>query len=112
MITINGVELEFNIYDYETASRYEGALRQLQAVTVQPGAGLAETIKSQCALVFDFFDTVFGDGTAEKVFKGKQDFRICTQALGDVINAAKAQQAEYSNLLSQYVPNRAARRAK
>ena len=110
MITINGVDLDFNIYDYETALHYESALTRIQSETTKPG-GLAETIKAQCELVFDFFDEVFGPGTAEQVFQGKYDFRVCTAALGDVINAAKAQQQEYTSLLDRYAPNHTARRA-
>ena len=110
MITINGVDLDFNIYDYETASRYESGLTRIQSETTK-SESLAETIKAQCGLVFDFFDEVFGPGTAEQVFQGKYDFKTCTIALGDVINAAKAQQQEYSALLNRYVPNRAVRRA-
>lgn len=110
MLTINGVDLNFNLYDYETAANYESALAMIQNNSAAKGS-LAETIKAQCELVFEFFDTVFGAGTAEQVFAGKYDFKVCTEALGDVINNAKAQTQDYHNLVNRYAPNRAARRA-
>lgn len=110
MVNINGIDLDFNLYDYDVAAKYEAALTEV-ANAKHTGAGLSETIKEQCLIVFKFFDSVFGDGTAERVFQGKYDFRACTAALGEVINDAKAQQQEYSALLNRYAPNRAARRA-
>lgn len=110
MININGIDLEFNLFDCETAERYESALKELQSDSALT-TGLADTIKHQCGIVHDFFDQVFGAGTAGRVFGDRLDVMACTQALGKVIDDAERQTGEYNDLLSRYVPNRAARHA-
>lgn len=110
MITVNGVELDFNLYDYDTALKYENALHEVTHAKPQ-SKNLSSVIREQCEVVFAFFDSVFGEGTAEKVFQGRYDFKNCTEAFGEVVRAAKAQVKEYDDLLSKYVPNRASRRA-
>lgn len=110
MININGIDLEFNLFDYETAERYESALKELQSDSAST-TGIADTIKHQCSIIHVFFDHFFGLGTAGRVFGDRLDIMACTQALGKVIDDAKRQTGEYNDLLSRYVPNRAARRA-
>ena len=104
MITVNGVEFEFDMYDYDTAQRYESALVLLQT-RVADSQSLPDVIKESCESVFQFFDALFGEGAAEKVFNGKLNARVCTEATAIVIDSASQQAREYEALVSRYAPN-------
>lgn len=115
MLEINGVALEFDILDADTAERYESAT---EAVVKQLGEldldkmSQAEAIRQECYIVFDYFDAIFGEGTAKTIFGEKTNIGICAAAMEQVSNSAAEQNKAFSDRLTKYRPNRASRRAK
>lgn len=112
MITINDVELEFDVMDADTAHRYEDALNaalEKKSVDVET---LAESIRVQCTAVFEFFNEVFGPGTDRKVFGEKTNLTACLDAFDIVVESASAQFDQVQRRISGYSPNRAARKAR
>lgn len=111
---INNVELEdLDLLDADVADRYEKAINKLSESEVQTEElSLADTIRRECNLVFDFFNEVFGDGTDKKVFGTKVNYGICEAAFKEVIDYTSEQKKEIEKLASKYIPNRAARRTK
>ena len=67
---INGVTLEFDYYDADQLERVENGILAVQegCGSLPEGLKLSESIRRQCGLVFAFFDGVFGEGTAGRVF--------------------------------------------
>ena len=58
---------------------------------LQPeGKRQSELIRAQCTAVFNFFDEVFGDGTAKKVFGKSVNLTTCLNAYEDIIKAVNA----------------------
>ena len=56
-------ELEFDIFDVENAEKYEAAITKVTAANVKvEGETLANTIRKECEVIFDFFDSIFGEG--------------------------------------------------
>lgn len=85
---INGVEIpDIDVCDYETMERYEAAhdvvLDKMNKL-VTKGKRTSELIKYQCEAVFEFLDSVFGDGTAKKVFGDSVNLRTCLIAYEEV----------------------------
>ncbi len=115
MLEINGVTLEFDILDADTAERYESATKALQkdlsALDFKVISG-AKAIRRECQIVFSYFDTIFGAGTAEAIFAGKANLNRCMDALEMVTESSKSQREKFSERAQKYRPNRAQRRSK
>lgn len=111
---INGVELEdLDIYELEVAERYEKALAKVNEDSNKGNSkSLSEGIKYQCNLIFDFFNTLFGEGTDKKIFGNKVNLMTCVKAFEEVVLRMNEQKKEIEKLSNKYSPNRAARRNK
>jgi len=117
---INNVELEdIDIFDLDTAEKYEKATKQFQkeasesAESAKAGNdGLAKIIKKQCNALFDCFNTIFGPGTDKKVFGNKTNLMVCLKAFEELISHADSQKAEMEKIANKYSPNRVQKRAK
>lgn len=111
---INGVELEdIDIYDVEVAEKYEKALETVKNISEEVDKmGLSDGIRYQCSLIFDFFNTMFGEGTDRKIFGNRVNLITCLKAFEEVIEQINEQKKEIDKLSNKYSPNRAARRNK
>lgn len=113
-MNINGTELELDIWDADTLDRYNEEVAKLNealnGISRELSAG--DNLRAQCSIVNAFFDGMFGVGTAEELFDGKNNLRIHLDAFASLIDEIKRQQDEYSEIVAKYMPNRAQRRAK
>lgn len=111
---INGVELEdLDIYDLEVAERYEKALAKVRELSTKDNSkSLSEGIKFQCNIIFDFFNTVFGEGTDKDIFGDKVNLMTCMKAFEEIVLKVNEQKKEIEKLSNKYSPNRATRRIK
>lgn len=103
MLVINGVELELNIFEANQAEAFEKAnvkvLEEKSKADSIPG--LSDKVKFFCDIVYDFFDDVFGEGTAEQVFEGRLDMLECLEAYTDVIEYSKGGNKKADELLGR-----------
>lgn len=113
------IELDFDIFDAETADAYEEAVKKSRAAAAsKPGESLGNTIRRQCNAVFDFFDDLFGDGFHKELFGDKTNLMECVGTFRDFVQAVNAQKSALDALMQEVAadnaaaaPNRAARRA-
>ena len=113
-INVLGVELEMDVYDVDVFEKFEH-----EVVEVKNKVDEAENEKTnvqklrrQCAIVKEFFDNVFGPGTSDKVFKGKDNIKDCTDAYIIVISAfseavhtyGEAMESSHDEIMSKYAP--------
>lgn len=114
MVTINGVDLDFDILDADVLERYETALQKMNETINEnaEGESNADAIRRQCRAVFAFFDTTFAPGTAKSVFGNKTNLGVCLDAFEQVVEAYQAQNEQLNQRVKKYAPNRAARRAR
>ncbi|MDO5432967.1 DUF6673 family protein [Eubacterium sp.] len=91
MLKINGVKLEMDLMDADTAEAVETAIKHFQEKIkkLNKEKTLAEAIRQQCQLVFEFFDEAFGEGAAVEVFGEKTNFDACQNAFKEVVSAIK-----------------------
>ena len=112
---INGVELEdIDLMEAEQADKYEKAMKKLEVLanknTNYEGMSLGDVIRSKCNIVFEFFNIIWGPGTDKKVFGGRTNIRICTEAVERVVSEMKKQESEINAMKRKYSSNRADRR--
>lgn len=104
-INISGVELELDIYDVDVYEKYEHEVNEVsRKVNESPeGQGLstAESLRYQCCVVNEFFDAVFGPGTSEELFHGKNNIRDTNEAYLTVIKAVSADMGAYTDSVNE-----------
>lgn len=114
-MNILGVELEFDFFEADNVDKFESELKKVQEDIKEPtqyeGKSTGEQLKLQCGIVKKFFDTVFGDGTAKKIFGDKNNIKTCMEAFAMCVDASTEAQKELRALTNKYQPNRAERRA-
>lgn len=85
----NGTELELDLLDAVWMEKYEKANDALVS-RAEEAAGKEdlkayESMRTQCSIINDFFDNLFGRGTAEKLFGNNENVKIRFDAY-DLIN--------------------------
>lgn len=118
LYTINGVELEIDMEDYDFQKKYEDAFEKMEKEEkeLQKIGKKSDITKRYCEMFNHLFDDIFGEGTAEKLFEGKFNARKTDEVYEEFISIcteqAKAAQNRKNKLVNKYKPNRAQRRAK
>lgn len=77
-ITVKGMDFDVNLLDFDTAKAYEDSIKKIDDLSKKwqkPDANLRLTdiISKGCKTVDDAIDSLFGAGTAKKLFNGKKD---------------------------------------
>lgn len=114
--TVNGIELELDLADADMAEKAEAAIKNVQeeAGKQQSSGGLADNIRAICGLVNRCFDTIFGDGAADKIFGEKNNMVTSIDAFVALTAEIKKQgegiQSHTQGIVAQYSPNRLQRR--
>lgn len=71
----NDVELEIDMEDVDFQEKYEAAFNAMaeDEKALQQIGTISGFSNAYCAMYFKLFDGIFGEGTAEKLFKGKRN---------------------------------------
>lgn len=95
-MTINGIDLEFSIFDADCVERYENAIKKMQeqAVDLPDNSTASEAIRRECEIYIAFFDEVFGEGTSYSIFNGRTNIASCHDAFYQVIEQIEAEGEE------------------
>ena len=113
---INNVTLpDIDVADALEMERFEKAndnvsdkMKQLDT----NGKRRSELIREQCSAIFDFFDEVFGNGTAKKVFGDSVNLTTCINAYESVIVAVNKLDKAVGEQYKAKLGNRQQRRNK
>lgn len=113
-MNILGLELNFDFFEAEKMEVYERENQRVAEDIKEPaqyeGKSTADAFRIQCGIIDRFFDNVFGEGTAKKLFKGKANIREHMEAFGIVAQEAMEARGELEAIKDKYSPNRAERR--
>ena len=116
---LKDIEVDFSFTDADCLERLEKASKKVQEEAKEhkkEEMSLSEAIRKECGIINNFIDEVFGEGIAEKVFKGKNDLQEHMELFTDIMNAkiemTRATQNLYDNKKkkAKYMPNRETRR--
>ena len=107
---INGVKFEIDFTDADFIEKIENAsknvFKEAEELKQNKELSLAEGIRQECKILKNFLDYVLGDGTSEKLFKGKDSLNQCLQAYEDIIKAREEQYSSFQARVSKYSPDR------
>ena len=109
-------DIDFN--DADDLELFENAVEDAKKAldNLNPdGKRASEVIRKGCNAIFKCFDTIFGEGTAKKVFGDRTSLKVCIEAFKDLKAEREKQDGEIENMVvelnNNYNPNRATRRA-
>lgn len=111
---IYDAEVELDFLDADEMDRVEAALNRVQsrnATASYDGMTQSQAIRTQCGIIFDFFDDVFGEGTHKRIFGGKCNLAQALSAFQAFNTAKEDSVKEIRAIGDKYNANRAQRRA-
>ena len=115
-MVINNVTLQdIDVADALEMERYEKANDTVSAKMKQldtNGKRRSELIRFQCTAIFEFFDDVFGEGTAKKVFGESVNLTTCINSYEGVIVAVNKLDKAVGEQYKSKLGNRQQRRNK
>ena len=110
---IRDIEVDFDFLDADDVERFEKEARKVKEeceIKNKQEMSYSEVIREECNIIDRFFDNVFGEGIAEKLFNGKKNLNEHLKAFGDIVKEKIEQQKGLQNTLDRYQPNREQRR--
>lgn len=100
---INGVDLDFHLYDEDKADTRERYFEELKkmgnAAREVPGGTAKERNKYLCDRIKGFFDHTFGEGTGAAVCGDGNDLLDHLRAYGAIVTEQIRQQEEYKMIM-------------
>ena len=123
MITLRGIELDFDITSPTDVMRYKTAIERMQtesegltAPTVSSEDPnfldeYAAVLNSELRAFGNFIDDLFGDGVAEQLLSNNPSLSKVYDIVDALNEAMEVHGKEFEIKLNKYTPNRAARRA-
>lgn len=102
---INGVELDFALYDaanVEMKQRYFEELNKMRTVNQEIPEEATEKDQAEylCSRIKRIFDSVFGEGTGEKVCGTNSDLLVCMDAYDQLVSEQIRQNKEYESIMN------------
>lgn len=112
-IIINGVTLQGDFMDADFIGPYEEATRKMQARAAESRDKkydrIADGYIEQCEVVDDYFDEIFGAGTAAEVFKGKEhNIMVHLKAVETLTDWAQGEKKKLNDFTNKYTQRQAA----
>ena len=102
---INGVELEFNLYDLENPElkeRYRAELEKMKHVAEElPEGTELEQNRFLCGRVKQMFDVVFGEGTGDCVCGRGNDLLTCMAVYEQLVTEQIRQGNQYNEIMGR-----------
>ncbi len=111
---IYDAEVELDFLDADEMDRVEAALNRVQSRSTAAsyeGMTQSQAIRTQCGIIFDFFDDVFGEGTHKRIFGSKCNLAQALNAFQAFNTAKEDSVKEIRAIGDKYNANRAQRRA-
>ncbi len=113
-LKICGQELELDLFDADVMEAYEKSMEKVvkrnEELKVRTDLSNADGMREICKNVKVFFNEVFGEGTAEKLFESKNNLAICMDAFAIVVAEAGKMKGQLNAITNKYNLNRAQRR--
>lgn len=105
-IIVQGKELEADFFDADFMERYETATRDLYNKSANEGnrkhEKASDAFRAQCEVAREYFDRVFGKGTADMLFGEKRNLKTHMEAIAELTEYAARSKKEVNDLTNKY----------
>ena len=99
---INDVELRADFYDANTMDKFQAAMKAVvdgaARIEADEAMGAGDQIREQCALIFECFDTIYGQGTSQAIFGDRTNLKECFSAFIQLQQESERQRRELQEL--------------
>lgn len=97
-------ETEVRFSDADFLERLEKANDELnENCNAVPKTGkLSDIVRAECSCFYDFFDTLFGKGTADKMYGGKNDVELCVESASSLFELRKKEDERWNSDFARY----------
>lgn len=115
---INGVILEIDMEDVDFLEKLENAFEKMdeEEKNVQKIGKQSDIARAYCEMFYHLFDNIFGEGTGQEIFDGKNNLRITDETYEKFVSICAEQtrdsQKRKEKIVAKFQPNRAQRRKK
>lgn len=113
MINVNGVDLELDLMDADVMERYEHMNKEIAdrvaSLNSAPGTN-ADKMRMINEEVRNYFDEIFGAGTAQEVFGDTQKLDTYLEGFGTVASASNGLADKVQDITDKYGLTRAMNR--
>ena len=96
-------EIDFSFADADCLERYEKeypeTVKKLDELKTTGIKVDSQIIREFCNIIAEFFDKVLGEGTAQKLFNGKSNYKLCLSAFKALVEEKKAEEQEDNDFL-------------
>lgn len=111
MITINGVEFEFDGLDAKDMELFEEKsavmLKEINSAKDRAKGKQSSMIRLSCEAVFKFFDETLGDGASNKIFGDSTHLGKCLEAFGEMTTQMSSGiEGDITSLVDHYTPTK------
>ncbi|MEZ3506307.1 MAG: hypothetical protein K1W10_05075 [Lachnospiraceae bacterium] len=104
-IEINGVTLQADFMDADFMEAFEAAAQdtksEINSSKTMKGS-VAAQYRAINQIVENFFDGVFGEGTAESIFQGSKNVMVHLEALARINEAQRDEKKKFNDLSNRY----------
>lgn len=108
MFIWNGEKFAFNIMDADMMKKFNDASKEMwkelgeyEEKDAKDGTIGPEGVASESEIVSKFFDAVFGEGSADKIFTAKHDLTERTKAIKKLYSIKDSQLADHKKRVSE-----------
>lgn len=105
-IIVQGKELEADFFDADFMERYEAATRDLHKKATDESnrkhEKVSDAFRAQCEVAREYFDRVFGEGTADMLFGEKRNLKTHMEAIAELTEYAARSKKEVNDLANKY----------
>lgn len=121
MFTVNGKELDYDIFDADKADYFEAVLNEVHKEiagidTDSDKSTWSGVVRKICEAIANAFNKLFGSGTAERVFDGTVNLKLAMKSFEELVDGVNAEKAEIESMAkavtTKYAGNRTQRRSK
>ena len=106
---IKDIEVNFDFLDADDIEKLENATKKVVEKTEEyknKQLSMSEDIRVECGIINEFLDEVFGEGTSEKLFNGKNNLKEHINVFEDIMNEKIKYTNDIQSMYERYQPKK------